>query len=119
MTPLIDISLVLVVILLLATPLAFESSIGLHGAEASGQESPKPTEVARVELTILAEDSLRINSSIVRMEDCAEILQPLLSTQPVPQVVIACAEMVSHGTFVEVLDTAKLYGASDIAFTGR
>jgi len=29
MTPLIDISLVLVVILLLATPLAFESSIGL------------------------------------------------------------------------------------------
>jgi biopolymer transport protein TolR len=119
MTPLIDISLVLVVILLLATPLAFESSIGLQRAEASGQKAPRPAEMARVEVTILSEDSLRINRIVVRKDGCAKILGPMLSKRPAPQVVISCAEGVSHGTFVDVLDTAKLCGANEIAVTGR
>jgi len=39
MTPLIDVSLVLVVMLLLTTPLAFESSIGVDHASKSGRRA--------------------------------------------------------------------------------
>ena len=39
MTPLIDVSLVLVVILLLATPLAFESSFGVR--KATSRKTPR------------------------------------------------------------------------------
>jgi biopolymer transport protein ExbD len=119
LAPLIDISLVLVVILLLATPLAFESSIALQRAEASGRQAPRPAEALRVEMTILSDDTLRINRIVVRKVSCAKILQPLLSKQPQPQVVISCAGGVSHGTFVDVLDAAKLSGARDIAVSGR
>ena len=41
MTPLIDVMLVLVVILLVATPMAFQSSIGVSRAGASGHEAEK------------------------------------------------------------------------------
>lgn len=39
-TPLIDVSLVLVVILLLATPLAFESSFGVRAGAGRGPARP-------------------------------------------------------------------------------
>jgi biopolymer transport protein TolR len=119
MTPLIDISLVLVVILLLATPLAFESSIDLQRAEASGRQAAQPAPAARVELVILSEDSIRVNRITVARDDYEKILQPLVARQPLPQVVISCAEGVSHGTFVEVLDVTKLCGVDDIAVTRR
>ena len=34
-----------------------------------------------------------------------------------PPVVITCADAVSHGTFVSILDEAKLCGAREIAVT--
>ncbi len=53
MTPLIDVSLVLVVILLLATPLAFESSIAIKQAAISGKQANEESKKERVEIDIL------------------------------------------------------------------
>lgn len=117
LTPLIDVSLVLVVMLLLATPLAFESSFALRNAPAAAQTAPEDDPVERVELTILSEEDVRVNREPVPVNSLGLALTPLLEGETPPTVVVSCADAVSHGLFVRVLDTAKLCGATEIAVT--
>jgi biopolymer transport protein ExbD len=118
LTPLIDVSLVLVVILLLATPLAFESSIAVRSAVSSGQTAASDDGEARIEVTVVSEDSVRVNRAVVSRTLLGETLRPLLATGA-PRVVVTCTDDVSHGAFVNVLDQAKLSGAVEIGFMGR
>jgi len=118
MTPLIDVSLVLVVILLLATPLAFESTIAVRKSAATARASQdEPNE--RVELRVVSEDSVRVNHTLVARADLATFIKPLIDEEPSRLVVVSCADAVSHGAFVDVLDQAKISGAADIAVSGR
>lgn len=119
MTPLIDVSLVLVVMLLLLTPLAFESSIAIRKAAASAKKSEKREKEERVELKIISNDEVMVNRKIVSRGELASTLKPLLESKVQRRVVIDCDDGVSHGVFVEVLDKAKLCGAGDIAVLGR
>jgi biopolymer transport protein ExbD len=119
MTPLIDVSLVLVVMLLLATPLAFESSIAVRKSHASTQAAEKTEKNERIELRIISEEQVRVNRMLVQREELRESLKPLLEKSSKRQVVIRCADDVSHGVFVDVLDQVKLCGALDIGFAGR
>ena len=114
-TPLIDVSLVLVVILLLATPLAFESSIALRQAEASGRKATEKTKQERVEIKILSDEDLVVNRKHIDQESFEEVLTPLLANAGKTEVVVECADPVSHGRFVNILDRAKLCGAQKIA----
>ena len=119
MTPLIDVSLVLVVILLLATPLAFESAFGLRQATASAQRATDDREVTRVEVEILGDDEVRVNRQIVSVANLGPTLRPLLMGSTPPQVTVTCADVITHGVFVEVLDVTKANGAENIAVIGR
>jgi biopolymer transport protein ExbD len=119
MTPLIDVSLVLVVMLLLLTPLAFESSIAVRKAEASARKSEKREKEERVELKIISDDEIMVNRKTVSRCDLGTTLRPLLADKVQRRVVIDCDDNVSHGVFVDVLDQAKLCGAGDIAVLGR
>jgi biopolymer transport protein TolR len=119
MTPLIDVSLVLVVILLLATPLAFESAFGLRQAAASARQQAEDRDVTRVEMEIVSDQEVLVNSQAVGMADLGPTLRPLLAGGSPPQVTVTCADAVTHGIFVEVLDVTKANGARDIAVIGR
>ena len=115
MAPLIDVSLVLVVILLLATPLAFESSIAVRQAAVSGKTASEESKKERIEIDILSNEVLVINRERVPYESLEEVLTPLLASSSEHQVVVTCEDVVSHGRFVSVLDQAKLCGAQKIA----
>jgi biopolymer transport protein ExbD len=119
MTPLIDVSLVLVVMLLLLTPLAFESSIAVRKAAASAKQSAKKEREERVEVKIISEDEVMVNRKTVLRKELSLTLRPLLANKVQRRVVIDCSDNVSHGAFVNVLDQAKLCGAGDIAVLGR
>lgn len=119
MTPLIDVSLVLVVMLLLLTPLAFESSIAVRRAASSAQKSVKQEKEERVELRVVSEDSVFVNRQMVARAELSEVLESLLRDKVQRRVVIDCDDHVSHGAFVSVLDQAKLCGAAEIAVLGR
>jgi biopolymer transport protein ExbD len=118
-TPLIDVSLVLVVILLLATPLAFESSIGVKSPDRSGRKAMRDDKSARVELTLVDEDNVRVNRTLVARSDLMATLKPMIDQSDERVVTVACAEEISHGAFVDVLDKAKRCGAAGIAVSGR
>jgi len=119
MTPLIDVSLVLVVILLLATPLAFESAIAVKRTEMSGKKAKEPKQVEVVEIDIVSDDVVFVNRTEVAREDLVSALSPLLGRSLPQQVVVTCADDVSHGAFVNVLDLTKLSGATTIAIMGE
>jgi biopolymer transport protein ExbD len=119
MTPLIDVSLVLVVMLLLATPLAFESSISVRKARKSAKVGQEKKVEDRIELKVVSEDSIQVNRKPVARNKLAVTLRPLMEASSSRLVFIECDGGVSHGTFVDVLDQAKLSGASDIAVSGK
>ncbi|UCE03722.1 MAG: biopolymer transporter ExbD [Candidatus Latescibacterota bacterium] len=119
LTPLIDVSLVLVVMLMLATPLAFESSIAVNRSEAQAKSARQEKQVEFVELKVVSEDSVRVNREIVARASLRRTLEPLLTDSSRRAVVVTCAQGVSHGAFVDVLDVAKLSGAGEIAVMGR
>ena len=119
MTPLIDVSLVLVVILLLATPLAFESSIAVRKSTKTASEAPDPRSMERIELELVSETTVQINRQKVERSAVTEALRPLLEASAHGVVTVSCRDDVSHGAFVDVLDQAKMSGASEIAVLGR
>ncbi len=118
MTPLIDVSLVLVVILMVATPMAFQSSIAVQRAAQSGQKADVVAKAERIEIQILSADSLTVNRALVPRDRIEGTLRPLLDRSATRTVVIRCADGVPHGAFVGILDEAKRCGAADIAVVG-
>ena len=118
LTPLIDVCLVLVVILLVATPMTLQSGIAVSRA-APGGRAGAVVHAARIEITIRDDQSLTINRTVIARDQLGAALRPLLAKSPTRDVVVQCADGVSHGTFVSVLDEAKVEGAGHIAVVGR
>jgi len=119
MTPLIDVALVLVVMLLVATPLAFESRIDVRQAAQTGRKAEVEKKSERIEIIVLSEDSVRVNRSTIARSKLMGVLGPLLSSSVDRGVMIGCEPGVTHGAFVDVLDQAKLCGATEIAVFER
>jgi biopolymer transport protein ExbD len=118
-TPLVDVSLTLVCILLLSSPLAFESGIMVKKSAVSTAVVEERTEDDTIELDVFSEDSVRVNDTVVARRDLRTALAPLLESSASGLVVVACGDEVSHGAFVDVLDHAKIAGAAEIAVVGR
>jgi len=117
MTPLIDVSLVLVVILLVATPMAFQSGIAVSRSSSSGAKAA-PVKTERIEITILADDRVEVNGRPIAPGQLPGILRPLLKASATRDVVVRCNDDVSHGAFVAVLDEARTLGAASLAVVG-
>jgi biopolymer transport protein ExbD len=118
MTPLIDVSLVLVVILMVATPMAFQSSIAVRNAAATGKQAPDLARTERIELAIHADGTVGVNRMVVPREALGVTLRPLIERSGTGMLVVRCDDDVSHGQFVGVLDEAKSLGAVQIAVVG-
>lgn len=118
MTPLIDVSLVLVVILMVATPMAFQSGIAVQSASRSGRQAAAHERTSRIELAVHGDGRVDVNRRSVPRDSLAVALGPLLQLSPDRLVVLRCDDGVPHGTFVSVLDEARQLGASKIAVVG-
>jgi biopolymer transport protein ExbD len=118
MTPLIDVSLVLVVILLVATPMALQSSIAVRKTAASSRTAADVARIERVEITVVSSDTLIVNREPLPRGSLRATLAPLLQASATRQVAVRCRTGVTHGTFVGVLDEVKQCGAAQIAVQG-
>ena len=117
MTPLIDVSLVLVVTLLLMTPLALESGIWVRNHDAS-EARPQPEQKPElVHLNILSENLVQVENRILQRDHLQPVLGAMLRQPEYSGVALGCADHVSHAAFVDVLDKAKLSGAATIAIS--
>lgn len=119
MTPLIDVSLVLVVMLMLATPLAFESSIAVRKTAQSAKKAEKDTERERIEVHIISDEEVSLNRTVIPRADLTHVMEPLIERSSDRLVIVTSEGTVSCGAFVNVLDQAKLAGANEIAVTEK
>jgi len=118
MTPLIDVSLVLVVILMITTPMAFQSGIQIRNAASSGRAALQKVRAERIEITVLSPDSVIVNRNLMSRAALPGMLRPLLAVSATKTVIVRCNDSVPHGSFVSVLDEAKSCGAAQIAVMG-
>ena len=118
MTPLIDVSLVLVVILMITTPMAFQSGIQIRNAASSGRAALQKVRAERIEITVVSQDSVIVNRNLMPRAALPGILRPLLAVSATKTVIVRCNDSVPHGSFVSVLDEAKSCGAAQIAVMG-
>lgn len=115
MTPLIDVSLVLVVTLLLMTPLALESGIWVRNQDQTTFPEDRDQRPHLVSLNILSENLVQVDNRILQRDHLQPVLGAMLRRPGYDGVTLRCADEVSHAVFVEVLDKAKLSGAVTIA----
>jgi len=118
MTPLIDVSLVLVVILMITTPMAFQSGIQIRNAASTGRTALQKVRAERIEITVVSADSVIVNRNLMPRTALSGMLRPLLAVSATRTVVVRCNDRVPHGIFVSVLDEAKSCGAAQIAVMG-
>jgi len=118
MTPLIDVSLVLVVILMVATPMAFQSGIAVQSAAKSGRKAAAHEKSDRIEVAVHGDGRVDVNRRSIPRDSLAVALRPLLQLSPDRFVVLRCDDGVAHGDFVSVLDEARQLGAAKIAVVG-
>src|SRR5262245_11151916 len=102
MTPLIDVSLVLVVILMVAQPMACQSSIRVATAATAGRAAKEVTRADRIEITVMPGGEVRVNRYVVPRDGLASALRPLLASSATRLVVVRCEDGVTHGEFVGV-----------------
>ena len=119
MTPLIDVSLVLVVILMVATPLAFQSAIAVRSAASAGRAAATKTAADRVEVNVAADGALAVDRQSVTPETLEPALRAKLDASRSRLVVVHCDPAVTHGVMVGVLDDARSAGAAEIALAER
>ena len=118
MTPLIDVSLVLVVILMVATPLAFQSAIAVRTASSAGQAAEVKTDADRIEVRVSATGDLAVDRETVSIETLEAAIATRLGGSRSRMVVVRCEPGVPHGLMVSVLDDARSAGATQIALAG-
>lgn len=119
LTPLIDVSLVLVVILLVATPLAFQSSFLVNSATQSARSASIAADEDRIEMTVHADGDVTVNRQRVHANLLSPALADAMRGSASRMVVVRCDDDVPHGVFVHAIDEARRHGAGRIAVVGR
>ena len=119
MTPLIDVSLVLVVTLLLMTPLALESGIWVRNQSSPPPVAETEQETELVDVVILSENMVQVGNRLMDRRHLEPVLGAMLRLPRYDGVHLECVDQVSHAAFVDVLDKAKLCGAATIALADQ
>lgn len=111
-TPLVDVVLVLLVILMVASTyiVAQTLKVQLPRAKSTDGTAEKPTKVE-----ILKDGKLRWNEVFIQDSELPEKLKEAVEKDPEVSLVVSADKEVQHGNVVHVLDFAKLAGVVKFA----
>ena len=111
-TPLVDVVLVLLVILMVASTyiVAQTLKVQLPRAKSTDGTADKPTKVE-----ILKDGKLRWNEVPVQESELPEKLKAAVEADPEVSLVVSADKEVQHGNVVHILDLAKLAGVVKFA----
>jgi len=112
-TPLVDISLVLVIIFMVTSPMIVQSGIIVNSSNVTASEGKSSKdESVQVKIT---KKSIMINNKKVETEQFPAAMKAVLDANKKKVVMITCDRDVQHGRLVNVLDVAKMMGAKSLA----
>ena len=111
-TPLTDIFLVLLIIMMVIAPLLDQQGLSLTVPE--NIESEKIQEQKTINVTINDEDKFFINDEEIAAEDLENVIKEQAKTNP-EGVVIRTSEETTNGAMVKVMDSARNAGVTAIS----
>ncbi|MBI3548414.1 MAG: biopolymer transporter ExbD [Elusimicrobia bacterium] len=114
LTPLVDVSLVLVIIFMAVAPMAIQAGIKVLESRAKTMEG-KSSVSENVTVTLRESGELLVNGKATEFEKLFEALQTALLAAKDKMVVISADEKNRVGQVVEVLDLARQAGAVKLA----
>jgi biopolymer transport protein ExbD len=119
LTPLVDVSLVLVVIFMATAPMFLQSGIIVtsgekKAAEAHPQAAPKDNIVIKLEGA-----EIKLNQQVVTLAELPALLRTMLLTSEQRRVIVNPDREVLHGAVVKVMDIAKQAGADNLVILGK
>jgi len=119
MTPLVDVSLVLVVIFMATAPMFLQSGIIVTSGEkktvdVQPQAAPKDNIVIKLEGT-----QIRLNQQVVTFAELPGLLHSMLVSTQQRRVIVNPDRDILHGQVVKVMDIAKQAGADNLVILGK
>jgi len=112
-TPLVDITLVLLIIFLATSYLIAQQSLKVELRKASRTQA---TEARTVAIMVKDSGEIVMDGRVVSAEILREDLEVLKQRRPDLQVVVGADAAVPHGRVVDVMDAARVAGVEKIAF---
>jgi len=113
-TPLVDITLVLLIIFMVTATYIVTPSINVELPRASNSEESNPSTVA---IVITKDDRLFLNGEEVSMETLVQRIKRTLELNPDVQAIISADRYVYHGRVVNIIDTVKGAGITKFAIS--
>lgn len=109
-TPLVDVCLVLLIIFMVVTPvLVTGSAVELPETRHSAALGEAP-----LSITVMADGTALVGSTIVRRDEIAGVLQRLRSGEHAESVAVRGDKRVPYGAVMEVLDACRAAGWQDV-----
>jgi biopolymer transport protein ExbD len=110
-TPLVDITLVLLIIFMVTARFISEPSLGVNLPKASASAATKE-EDRRVFLTLNTKREIFLNDAPVNEQDLAVKIRELVKERPDLSLVLRADRSVSHGDVMRVLDIVRNEGVN-------
>jgi biopolymer transport protein ExbD len=111
-TPLVDITLVLLIIFMVTTPMIMKPSINVNLPKASSGDQSTPGELA---ITITKTGQLFANGKPVSENGLKDEATELLAKHPDLQAMISADRETPHGTVISAIDIIKAVGVRKFA----
>ncbi len=114
-TPFIDVMLVLLIIFMVAAPLAtVDTAVDLPASSAR----PQPRESEPVFLTVQADLSLRVNDAAVSAEALPVVLQRLTGGDREQRIYLRADRHVAYGDLMQTMNALRAVGYLKVALVG-
>ncbi len=114
LTPLIDVVFILLVFFMLVSSFADWRTIAVSPPLATSGQSQGFTGAVLVE--VRGEGQLRLSGEVLKLDEIAERLEPILDGTPDQRFIIKTVDSVQLQELVDVLDQLSAAGAEDISF---
>ena len=115
-TPLGDISLTLLIVMMILSPMIMQSMIRVFASQAAAAQQTQMTVRSAPVMLHIKKDHVILNTVKVNSEtDLAKRLRYLLAGRHRPAVIVSADAGVLHGSVVSVLDIARQSGAEKIS----
>ena len=112
--PLVDVTLVVLIIFMVTAPLFLKPSIQVKLPKATSGDKTVPSKFS---VTISKQNILFLNGERTTEDQIQKTAKDLLAKNPQLQAIIAADETVSHGRVISILDLIKLTGVKKFALT--
>jgi len=113
-TPLVDITLVLLIIFMVTATYIVTPSIKVELPKASNSEESNPSTIA---IVITKDDKIFLNGEAVTYEILVQKIKNALEVNPDVQAIISADRFVYHGRVVNIIDTVKGAGITKFAIS--